>query len=114
MPLLYGWYTWAAMDTHRLKYFLRIADEGSITRAAGVLGIAQPALSRQVRLLEEDLGVTLFRRTRRGVELTEEGERLRASTAGPLRLLDIAVQYAGSPVARLERGMRLGMPETAA
>jgi LysR family transcriptional regulator, nitrogen assimilation regulatory protein len=100
------------MDTHRLKYFLRIAEEGSITRAAGTLGIAQPALSRQVRLLEEDLGVTLFRRTRRGVELTEEGERLRASTAGPLRLLDLAVQYAGSPLARLERGMRLGMPET--
>jgi LysR family transcriptional regulator, nitrogen assimilation regulatory protein len=100
------------MDTHRLKYFLRIAEEGSITRAAGVLGIAQPALSRQVRLLEEDLGVTLFRRTRRGVELTDEGERLRASTAGPLRLLDLAVQYAGSPLARLERGMRLGIPET--
>jgi Bacterial regulatory helix-turn-helix protein, lysR family len=51
------------MDTHRLKYFLRIAEEGSMTRAASVLGIAQPALSRQIRLLEEDLGVTLFRRT---------------------------------------------------
>ena len=45
------------MDTHRLKYFLRIAEEGSITRAADALGIAQPALSRQIRLLEEDLGV---------------------------------------------------------
>jgi LysR family transcriptional regulator, nitrogen assimilation regulatory protein len=100
------------VDTHRLRYFLRIADEGSITRAAGALGIAQPALSRQVRLLEEDLGVTLFRRTRRGVELTDEGERLRASTAAPLRQLELAVQYVGSPLARIERGMRLGMPET--
>ncbi|SBS77396.1 Transcriptional regulator, LysR family [uncultured Mycobacterium sp.] len=100
------------MDTHRLKYFLRIAEEGSITRAAGVLGIAQPALSRQLQLLEDDLGIALFRRTRRGVELTEAGERLRASTAGPLRQLELAVQYAGSPVARLNRNMLLGLLET--
>ena len=100
------------MDTHRLKYFLRIAEEGSITRAARVLGIAQPALSRQLQLLEDDLGIALFRRTRRGVELTEAGERLRASTAGPLRQLELAVQYAGSPVARLNRNMLLGLLET--
>lgn len=101
------------MDTHRLKYFLRVAEEGSITRAAKLLGIAQPALSRQVQLLEEDLGVLLFRRNRRGVELTEEGERLRASTAGPLRQLELAVQYTASPLARLERGMLLGLPDSA-
>jgi DNA-binding transcriptional LysR family regulator len=101
------------MDTHRLKYFLRIAEEGSITRAARSLGIAQPALSRQIRLLEEDLGITLFQRTRRGVELTAEGERLRASTASPLRMLELAVQYAASPLARLERGIRLGLIDTA-
>jgi DNA-binding transcriptional LysR family regulator len=102
------------MDTHRLKYFLRIADEGSITRAASALGIAQPALSRQVRLLEEDLGITLFHRTRRGVQLTEEGERLRSSTAAPLRQLELAVQYAGSPLARIERGLLFGMLPTTA
>ena len=102
------------MDTHRLKYFLRIAEEGSITRAATALGIAQPALSRQVRLLEEDLGITLFHRTRRGVQLTEEGERLRSSTAAPLRQLELAVQYAGSPLARIERGLLFGMVPTAA
>jgi len=102
------------MDTHRLKYFLRIAEEGSITRAATALGIAQPALSRQVRLLEEDLGITLFHRTRRGVQLTEEGERLRSSTAAPLRQLELAVQYAGSPLARIERGLLLGMLPTTA
>src|SRR5687768_16700342 len=58
----------SSVDTHRLRYFLCIAEEGSINRAASVLQIAQPALSRQVRLLEEDLGVILFRRTSRGVE----------------------------------------------
>ncbi|WP_433525963.1 LysR family transcriptional regulator [Nocardia pseudovaccinii] len=102
------------MDTHRLKYFLRIAEEGSMTRAAAVLGVAQPALSRQIRLLEEDLGISLFHRTRRGVQLTEDGERLRASTAAPLRQLELALQYAGSPLARIERGLRLGMPPTVA
>lgn len=102
------------MDTHRLRYFLRIAEEGSISRAASVLGIAQPALSRHVRLLEEDLGVTLFRRTARGVRLTEEGERLRATTAGPLRQLELAMLYAGSPLARIERGLHLGLLATAA
>jgi DNA-binding transcriptional LysR family regulator len=111
MPFLDGWYI-CRMDTHRLKYFLRIAEEGSITRAADTLGIAQPALSRQIRLLEEDLGVVLFRRTRRGVQLTDEGERLRASTAAPLRQLELAVQYAGSPLARIQRGVRLGMLDT--
>jgi DNA-binding transcriptional LysR family regulator len=104
----------AWVDTHRLRYFLRIAEEGSISRAATVLGIAQPALSRQVRLLEEDLGVTLFRRTSRGVELTEEGERLHASAAGPLRQLELAMLYVGSPLARAERGVRVGLPATAA
>jgi DNA-binding transcriptional LysR family regulator len=101
------------MDTHRLKYFLRIAEEGSITRAASLLGMAQPALSRQLQLLEEDLGVALFRRNRRGVELTEAGERLRSSTAAPLRQLELAVQYAASPLARLKRAMLIGLPETA-
>jgi DNA-binding transcriptional LysR family regulator len=101
-------------DTHRLRYFLSIAEAGSMTQAAAVLGVAQPALSRQVRLLEEDLGVTLFRRTSRGVQLTEEGERLRAATAGPLRQLELAIQYAGSPLARIERSVHLGLPPTAA
>ncbi|MGF7235484.1 MAG: LysR family transcriptional regulator [Frankia sp.] len=100
------------MDTHRLRYFLRIADEGSINRAASVLGIAQPALSRQVRMLEEDLGVTLFHRTARGVQLTEDGERLRATTASPLRQLELAMRYVGSPLARIERGLHVGLPAT--
>jgi LysR family nitrogen assimilation transcriptional regulator len=101
------------VDTYRLKYFHRTAEEGSISRAARLLGIGQPALTRQLQLLEEDLGVTLFTRTRRGVDLTEAGERLRASTSGPLRQLELAVQYVGSPLARLERNILLGIHETA-
>jgi LysR family transcriptional regulator, nitrogen assimilation regulatory protein len=100
------------VDTHRLRYFLRIAEEGSISRAARVLAIAQPALSRQMHLLEEDLGVTLFRRTSRGVELTDEGEQLRATTAAPLRQLELAMQWVGSPSGRVDRRLVLGMPST--
>lgn len=102
------------MNTERLRYFLSIADEGSISRAAIVLGIAQPALSRQVRLLEDSLGVTLFRRTRQGMQLTEEGEQLRASLSGPLRQVELALQNVGSPLAQIERDVVFGMPETAA
>ena len=100
MPISDGWYMSKDNGHPPAQYFLRIAEEGSITRAAGLLGIAQPALSRQLQILEDDLGVALFRRTRRGVELTEAGERLRASTAGPLRQLEFAVKYrvaAGTP-----------------
>jgi LysR family transcriptional regulator, nitrogen assimilation regulatory protein len=102
------------MDTHRLRYFLRIAEEGSISRAARVLAIAQPALSRQMHLLEQDLGVTLFRRTSRGVELTVEGEQLRATTAGPLLQLELAMQWVGSPWGRVDRKLVLGMTPTVA
>lgn len=102
------------MDTYRLKYFLAIADEGSINRAATVLGIAQPALSRQLRLLEQELGVTLFQRTARGVQLTEDGEQLRATATAPLRQLELAMQYIGSPLARMQRGLRIGLLPTTA
>lgn len=102
------------MDSRRLTYFLTIAEEGSINRAASVLGIAQPALSRQVRLLEEELGITLLHRTARGVRLTDDGERLRAATTAPLRQLERAMRYVGSPLARIERGLHLGLPATVA
>lgn len=102
------------MDTQRLRYFLAIADEGSINRAAIVLGIAQPALSRQIRLLEKEIGAILFRRTARGVELTPAGRQLRASVAAPLRQLELSMIYAGSSFVRAERGLRIGLPATAA
>jgi DNA-binding transcriptional LysR family regulator len=102
------------MDIRRLQFFLRIAEEGSMSRAARVLGIAQPALSRQMRLLEEALGVSLFTRTPRGMELTESGEQLRGAMTGPLRQLELAMQNVGSPFAQLEGGVVLGMPQTTA
>lgn len=60
-------------DLRRLQYFLAVARERNFTRAAEQLHIAQPALSRQVRLLEDELGVELLHRTTHSFELTEAG-----------------------------------------
>ena len=57
------------MNVKHLKFFLQVAEIGSLTQAAAVLCIAQPALSRQIQQLEDELSVTLFRRSERGVTL---------------------------------------------
>lgn len=64
------------MDIRHLRYFVTVADHGSITRAAEELGIEQPPLSQQIRQLERNLGVQLFERQTRGVALTEIGATL--------------------------------------
>jgi DNA-binding transcriptional LysR family regulator len=64
------------MDRKKLLYFARIAECGSFTKAAAQLRIAQPALSRQIALLEQELGAELFTRMGRHVRLTDAGEVL--------------------------------------
>jgi LysR family transcriptional regulator, nitrogen assimilation regulatory protein len=99
-----------ALEVRRLSYFMRISEHGSLTKASNVLRIAQPALSRQMRLLEEELGVPLFNRTSRGMRLTEEGEALRASVAGPLRELELALQNIKSFPFAAEANIAIGLP----
>ncbi|GAB6052463.1 LysR substrate-binding domain-containing protein [Magnetospira thiophila] len=71
------------MDLKQLKAFLHVAELGSLSRAAERLNLTQPALSRQIRLLEEDLGTRLLTRTGRGATPTEAGLQLE-SRARPL------------------------------
>ena len=76
------------METRLLRYFLTVAHEENITRAAEVLHITQPTLSRQLVQLEEETGVTLFIRGKRKITLTPEGMLLRRRAEEILSLVD--------------------------
>jgi len=80
------------MNLKQLEYFVRVAELGSFSKAAMVINIAQPALSRQVRLLESDLKATLLTRTGRGVVLTEVGQRLFDHSIGILQMVARATE----------------------
>ena len=64
------------MDFKQLRAFVTVADTGNVTRAGELLNLVQPAVSRQIRLLEEDLQAQLFQRERHGMVLTEAGKAL--------------------------------------
>ncbi len=64
------------VDTRLLRYFLAVAEEGSLTRAAERMFVSQPALTKQIRQLERLLGLQLFTRSRAGMALTEPGRAL--------------------------------------
>ncbi len=78
------------MDLKQLQYFVQVAELGGFTRAASVLRVAQPALSRQVRALEVELRQRLFDRNGRGVTLTAAGTRLLAHGRGILQQVERA------------------------
>lgn len=78
------------MNLKQLEYFIHVAEHGSFSKAARVLEVAQPALSRQVRTLETELRDTLFLRNGRGVTLTETGRRLLEHGQGILQMLSHA------------------------
>lgn len=83
------------MDVRSIQYFLEVAKECNITRAAENLHMAQPPLSRQMRQLEEELGVELFDRSRKRLKLTEEGELLKRRGEEIVALMERAREEVG-------------------
>ncbi|HVZ50986.1 MAG TPA: LysR family transcriptional regulator [Pseudolabrys sp.] len=76
------------MDIQQLRYFVAVAEVENISLAAHSLRVAQSAVSRQIRLLEDELGAVLLRRAGRGVRLTDTGERLRHLAINLIRQAD--------------------------
>lgn len=129
------------MNFKQLEYFSAVAEAKSISKAAGVLHVAQPPISRQIAMLEDELEVRLFVRSNKGVELTEAGQSLyqqsqhmfqnlrmmvdsvRDVSAGLRGVLKIGIIYSDIPVVlnslkayhekypKVELYIRLGSPE---
>lgn len=102
------------MDLKSLRYFVTVAEHGHMTRAAEQLGIQQPPLSLQIKGLERELGVTLFRRHPRGVALTDAGRQFQVEAERLLSDVD-AMRQRMSRVATGEEGqMAVGFTSSAA
>ncbi len=102
------------MDLKQLEYFVRVAELGSFTRAAQVLGVAQPALSRQVRLLEVELRQNLLTRNGRGATPTEAGQVLLEHGRGILHQVERAREELGRVRSGLSGRVALGLPPSVA
>lgn len=83
-----------SMDLRHLKYFITVAEEENIGRAATRLFISQPPLSRQIKQLEQELGIQLFDRTPRGVEITQAGALFLKEARNILALVEQATEHA--------------------
>jgi len=91
------------MELRHLRYFLAVADALNFTKAAALLRVAQPALSRRVQDLEDEIGVDLLKRSPRGVVLTAEGKVFLDKTRHILKLADESVEQVRA-LARGEEG----------
>ena len=102
------------MDLKQLEYFVRVAELGSFTRASIALDIAQPALSRQVRLLEVELRQNLLTRNGRGAVPTEAGKLLLAHGRGILHQVERAREELGRVRGSLAGCVAVGLPTSLA
>jgi LysR family nitrogen assimilation transcriptional regulator len=102
------------MDLKQLSYFVRVAELGSFSRAATLLDIAQPALSRHVRLLEVELRQTLLVRNGRGVTLTEAGKVLLEHSRGVLHQVERLREELSRVRGSLAGSVAVGLPPTIA
>ncbi len=101
------------MEIRVLRYFLTVAREGSITKAAEVLHITQPTLSRQLAQLEEEIGVKLIDRGTRKIKLTNEGNLLRRRAEEILQLVDQTERELVEQEEQVEGRISIGCGETA-
>ena len=102
------------MDLKQLEYFVRVAELGSFTRASIALNVAQPALSRQVRLLEVELHQSLLVRNGRGATPTEAGKLLLSHGRGILHQVERAREELGRVRGSLAGRVAIGLPPTLA
>lgn len=102
-----------AIDLTRLRYFVAVAEEGHITRAAERLDMQQPPLSRQIRTMEAELNVQLFRRLPRGVELTSAGRALLPEAKSMLARFDRAIEITRRAARGEEGSLCVGIAPTA-
>ncbi|MES2361094.1 MAG: LysR substrate-binding domain-containing protein [Pseudomonadota bacterium] len=98
------------MDLKQLEYFVRVAELGSFTRASIALDIAQPALSRQIRLLEVELHQSLLTRNGRGALPTEAGNLLLKHGRGILHQVEVAREELGAVRGALAGRVSIGLP----
>ncbi len=102
------------MEIRTLRYFLTVAQERNFTAAAAALHITQPTLSRQIMDLEQELGQTLFVRSKKDISLTQEGLRFRQYAEDILLLVDRAEQDMHSSEEALTGEIRIGGAESEA
>lgn len=99
------------MEVRQLRFFLCVARLRNISRAAERLHVAQPALSRQMHQLEEELGVVLLNRGLRGVELTADGERLVPLASALVQRADALLDEFNPRSGSGKQDLSVGMPE---
>ncbi|MGE0714415.1 MAG: LysR substrate-binding domain-containing protein [Alphaproteobacteria bacterium] len=102
------------MDLSQLRTLIHVAELGSLSKAADRLHIAQPALSRQIRLLEEELGVRLFERHGRGMVITDIGRKVLGPATRILNELDEIRAGVSQATQSLSGRVVIGMPPTVA
>ncbi|MFI1071773.1 LysR family transcriptional regulator [Streptomyces puniciscabiei] len=102
------------VDTRLLRSFLAVAEDGSLTRAAERVFVSQPALTKQIRQLENQLGVRLFERSRAGMALTEAGRELARRVPVVLASWDDALRAAKAAGRQAARVLRVGFLASAA
>lgn len=97
------------MDLRQLRYFMAVCQTGSVAAASRVLHIAQPALSRQMAALEDELGASLFVRLPRGMALTRAGEALRVHASQAIADIDAIREQVGLAAAGKAGSLRIGV-----